>query len=93
MADIVAPMRVLALMLFPGALNSVQLAKISREMDFKKVFFSNIGGVVVSGVVGIIIAYMGGGLWALVAQTLLNVIVVCLVMRFTVRLRIKFIIN
>lgn len=93
MPDIVAPMRVLALMLFPGALNSVQLAKISREMDFKKVFFSNIGGVVVSGVVGIIIAYMGGGLWALVAQTLLNVIVVCLVMRFTVRLKIKFIIN
>lgn len=91
--DIVAPMRVLALMLFPGALNSVQLAKISREMDFKKVFFSNIGGVVVSGVAGIIIAYMGGGLWALVVQTLLNVLVVCIVMRFTVRLRIKFIIN
>jgi len=93
MPDIVRPMRVLALMLFPGALNSVQLAKVSREMDFRKVFFSNIGGVVVSGVVGIIIAYMGGGLWALVAQTLLNVVVVCLVMQFTVHLKIKFLIN
>ena len=89
MPDIVTPMRVLALMLFPGALNSVQLAKISREMDFKKVFFSNVGGVVISGVIGIAIAYMGGGLWALVVQHLLHVVVVCIVMRFTVHLRIK----
>lgn len=93
MPDIVAPMRVLALMLFPGALNSIQLAKVSKEMDFKKVFFSNIGGIIVSGTVGIVIAYMGGGLWALVAQTLLNIVVVCLVMRFTVKLQIKFRVN
>lgn len=93
MPDIVSPMRVLALMLFPGALNSVQLAKVSREMDFKKVFLSNIGGAVVSGVAGIIIAYLGGGLWALVSQTLLNVVVACLVMHFTVHLRLKVKIN
>ncbi len=93
MADIVMPMRVLALMLFPGALNSVQLAKARREMDFKKVFFGNIGGVVFSGIVGIVIAYMGGGLWALVAQTLLKVLAVCLVMRFTVPIKIRFAID
>lgn len=93
MPDIVAPMRVLALMLFPGAFNSVQLAKVSREMDFKNVFLSNCGGILFSGAVGIIIAVMGGKLWALVAQTLLNVVAVCLVMRFTVQLRIRFAIN
>lgn len=93
MPDIVAPMRVLALMLFPGAFNSVQLAKVSREMDFKNVFLSNFGGVLFSGAVGIIIAVLGGGLWSLVAQTLLNVVAVCLVMRFTVHLRIRFVIN
>ena len=93
MPDIVTPMRVLALMLFPGALNSVQLAKISREMDFKKVFFSHIGGIVVSGVAGIVIAYMGGGLWALVFHNLINVVVTCFVMRYTVQMKIKFSIN
>ncbi len=93
MPDIVVPMRVIALMLFPGALNSVQLAKVSRKMDFKKVFFSNIGGVVISGIVGIVIAYMGGGLWALVVQHLLHVAVVCIVMQLTVHLKIKFAIN
>ncbi|MGM9549908.1 MAG: lipopolysaccharide biosynthesis protein [Faecousia sp.] len=88
-SDLVTPLRVLALMIFPGALNSVQLAKVSREMDFRKVFYSNIGGVVVSGAVGILIAYLGGGLWALVTQTLLNIVVACAVMYFTVHMKIR----
>ena len=64
--------RVLALMLFPGALNSVQIAKVSRELDFKKVFVGNVGAIVISGAAGIAIALLGGGLWALVVQTMLN---------------------
>ena len=93
MPDLVTPLRVLALMLFPGALNSVQLAKVSREMDFRKVFFSNVAAILVAGGVGIVIAYMGGGLWALVAQSLLNVLVACVVMRFTVRLKLRLVCN
>ena len=42
MPSIVRPLRVLALMLFPGAMNSVQQAKVIREMDFRKVFLSSI---------------------------------------------------
>lgn len=85
MPEIVNPMRVIALMLFPGALNSIQLAKASRELDFKKIFISNLGGIVISGIVGIVIAIQGGGLWALVVQTMLNIFVACLVMLFTVK--------
>ena len=40
MPDIIQPFRILSLMLIPGAFNSIQLAKVSREMNFKKVFFS-----------------------------------------------------
>ncbi len=93
MPDLVAPLRVLALMLFPGALNSVQLAKVSRELDFKKVFYSNIGAILVSGAVGIVIALNGGGLWALVVQSMLNVFVACLVMRVSVKWRIRLVCN
>lgn len=93
MEYITNPLRVLALMLFPGALNSVQLAKVSRELDFKKVFISNLGGIVVSGAAGIAVALSGGGLWALVVQTLLNVVVVCIVMRFTVKLKLRLVCN
>jgi len=93
MPSLVEPMRVLALMLFPGALNSVQLAKISREMNFKKVFTSNIVAILVSGIAGIIIAYLGGGLWALVVQTMLNVFIACIVMTFTSKLKLRFCCN
>lgn len=93
MPEMVAPMRVLALMLLPGALNSVQLAKASREMDFRKVFLSNIGGSLFSGVVGVVIALMGGGLWALVAQTMLNVLAACVIMAFTVKLKLRLACN
>lgn len=91
MPDLVQPFRVLCLVLFPGALNSIQLAKVSRKMDFKKVFRSNIAAIVISGAVGIVLAYLGAGLWALVAQYLLNVAIACLVMWFTVKWRPQFV--
>lgn len=87
MPDLVRPFRVLCLVLFPGALNSIQLAKVSRELDFKKVFRSNIAAIVISGVAGIVLAFYGAGLWALVAQYLLNVSVACVVMWFSVKWR------
>ncbi len=91
--EIVAPFRVLGIMLFPGAFNSIQLAKISREMNFKKVFVSNILAVVISGVAGVVVAYLGGGLWALVAQNTINVVVSCITMMFTVKWFPKFILD
>lgn len=91
MPDMVQPLRVLSLMLIPGAFNSVQLAKVSREMDFKQIFRSNIVGVVISGIIGIILALLGAGLWALVAQTLLNTVFACIVMFITVKWRPHFV--
>ena len=93
MPELITPFRVLALMLFPGALNSVQLAKVSREMDFKKVFYSNVGAILVSGIAGSVIALLGGGLWALVAQTMLKVFIASMVMQFTTKLKIYFKVN
>ena len=90
MDEIVTPLRVLALMLFPGALNSIQVAKISRELNFKKAFASNVSAIIVSGIVGVFMAYSGTGLWALVGQSLANVFVSCIVMKFTVKLKLRF---
>ncbi len=87
MPQILTPFRVLCLMLLPGAFNSVQLAKVSREMNFRKVFFGNVGGIVVSGIAGIGCALGGLGLWALVVQSITNVVVSCLVMMVLVRWR------
>lgn len=70
--SLILVLRVLALTLFFGALNSVQNAMVSKTMQFKKFFFSSMGGVIGSGVIGIVLAYNDFGVWALVAQQLFN---------------------
>lgn len=89
MPDIVSPLRVLALTLFSGALNSVQNARVNRAMDFRKTFNSNVIAIIVSGVVGIVLALLGAGVWALVANAVVNSIVICVVMRVTVNLKLR----
>lgn len=61
-------LRVMAIRIPIAGLNSVQQAYVSRHMMFKKFFFSTLGGVIGSAVIGIIMAYQGVGVWALVAQ-------------------------
>lgn len=86
-SDLVLLLRVLSIILFLGAMNSVQVALISRKMDFKKLFFSSLGGVVISGVVGISLAYLGFGSWALVIQQLTNQFCIAVILWFTVNWR------
>lgn len=81
--------RVLALSLFIGAINSIQLAYISRNMMFKKLFIRSIGAIIPSGIIGIILAVCGFGVWALVTQQLTNSLLAVAVMWFTVPWRPK----
>ena len=84
-------LRVLGLRIPVAAINSVQQAYVSRHMLFKKFFFSTLFGTLLSGVVGCVMAYMGFGIWALVAQYLVNTSVDTIVLWFTVRWRPDFV--
>lgn len=83
MPEMTSILRVIALTLFFGAINSVQNAKISRDMKFKKLFFSSLGAILVSGATGIILAFLGYGPWALVWQQLSNSIAITIILWFT----------
>ncbi|PKM94539.1 MAG: flippase [Firmicutes bacterium HGW-Firmicutes-1] len=83
-------LRVLSLTLFFGAMNAIQMAIVSRTMQFKRFFFSSLGGIIISGVVGIAMAFMGFGVWALVGQQLSNGFVVTSILWFTVQWQPKF---
>lgn len=72
--------RVFALQIPIMALQSYATVVISRELNFRKFFFGNIIGTVASAVVGILMAYKGFGVWALVGQTLTQVFVSTLVL-------------
>ena len=76
--QVVAVLRAIALILFTGAVNSVQSAIIMRDLAFKKRFFVSLVSVVLSGTIGITMALLGKGVWALVAQQLTDNFVMCI---------------
>lgn len=68
-------LQVLALRIPVAAVNSVQQAYVSRNMQFKKFFYSTLSGTAASAVVGIFMAYNGYGIWSLVGQYLSNAVI------------------
>lgn len=88
--EIILALKVLAITLFSGAFNSIQNAIVAREMQFKRIFYSSLWGVLISGIVGIIMAYAGFGVWALIWQQLINSILSTLILWFSIRWRPKF---
>lgn len=83
--EILTPVfRVLGLRLIPAAINSVQHSYVSKNMIFKKFFLSTLSGTIISGVVGICMAYSGFGVWALVTQYLVSTTVSTVVLTFSI---------
>lgn len=80
-------LRVLSLTMFFGAFNSIQNAYVIKHMMFKKLFFSSLGAIFVSGLVGIVAALAGLGVWALVFQQLTNQLMITCILWFTVKWR------
>lgn len=68
-------LQVLALRIPAAAINSVQQAYVSRNMQFKKFFYSTLSGTAASALVGIFMAYNDYGIWSLVGQYLSNAVI------------------
>lgn len=56
-------------------LSSVQQAILRRNLAFKILAMREILAVLVSGIIGVILAFLGFGVWSLVAQKLINLLV------------------
>lgn len=80
-------MRVIGITLFFNSVNSIQNAYLSKNLLFKKIFYSSFIGVFLSAAIGITMAYQGKGIWALVAQQVVSSFSIMFVMLFTVKLR------
>lgn len=87
--ELVPIIRVISLTVVVSGLKNVQQAYVSKNMQFKRFFYSSIGGVVFSAVLGIALAKAGCGVWALVAQQLSNVAVNTAILWITVKWRPK----
>ncbi|MCI7188470.1 MAG: lipopolysaccharide biosynthesis protein [Fusobacterium mortiferum] len=87
--ELTSIVRVMGLVLFLNTFNSIQNAIVSRNMEFKRLFYSSLGAIIISGILGIILAYRGFGVWSLVYQQLTNQFSICIILWFTVKWRPK----
>ena len=83
--------RVQSLTILISGVKNIQYAYVSREMIFRKFFFATLFGTIVSAIVGLVMAVAGFGVWALVAQPLVNYSIDTIVLWITVQWRPKLI--
>ncbi len=88
--DLILILRVISLSIPLSAINCIQQAFVTQKMIFRKSFVSNSGGSIISGIFGIVLAYLGFGVWSLVAQRLLSVAITTLILWFIVDWRPGF---
>lgn len=84
---ITSVIRIFALRIPINSIQQVPSALLSKNLDFKKFFFSTMIGVIISAAVGIIMALKGFGVWSLVAQNLvaagLDAVILSIVSKWT----------
>jgi len=81
--------RVISLTIVISGVKGIQQSYVSRNMMFKRFFYSTLGGTVFSAFFGIALAYAGFGVWAIVAQQLSNTAIDTLILWLTVKWRPK----
>lgn len=89
--SLVPIIRVIGITLLISGIKNVQQAYVSRKMIFKKFFFATLGGTLFSAVLGIVMAYLGAGVWALVFQQLSNAFIDTVILWIVVKWRPKFV--
>lgn len=88
--SLVMIIRIYSLSLLLSSYQSVQQAWVARQMIFKKFFYSTLLSTIISGVIGIVMALMGFGVWALVVQSLVAQVVSILVLRLITKWKLTF---
>ena len=90
MPELTPVVRVISLTIVFSGVKGVQQSYVSRNMLFKRFFYATLGGTIFSAFLGIAMAYVGFGVWAIVAQQLSNTAIDTLILWITVKWRPKF---
>lgn len=81
--------RVISITIIISGVKGIQQSYVSKNMLFKRFFYATLGGTIFSAFLGIGLAYLKFGVWAIVAQQLSNTIIDTLVLWLTVKWRPK----
>lgn len=88
-SSLTAIIRVISLTIVISGVKGIQQSYVSRNMLFKRFFFSTLGGTIFSAIFGIGMAYAGCGVWSIVVQQLSNTVIDTLILWITVKWRPK----
>lgn len=80
-------LRVISLSLILNSFTIVPIAKLTTEINFKAQARATVISVIISGIIGITMAYHGYGVWALAWQTILSALLRCAILWFQCKWR------
>ena len=84
-------MRVISLNLLLSSLSIVQRTRLTIDLDFKTQTKAGLIAVIISGTIGVVCAYRGFEVWALVIQGLVSQFLVSIALMYFSRWRPKFV--
>lgn len=89
--EIINILRLLGLIIPISSYNSILQAKVTRDLAFKKFFIATTSSAVVSGIIGLSMAAIGFGVWALVSQQISLVFLSTICLSLIVKWKPKFV--
>lgn len=85
--ELIPLIRFISLTIVISGVKGIQQAYVTRNMLFRRFFYSTLGGTIFSAFLGIWMAYQGFGAWAIAVQQLSNTAVDTLILWITVKWR------
>lgn len=84
-------LRALGVVVIFNSFNSIQRSYLQRSLEFKKTFKANFTTIVVSGVIGIAMAFFGCGIWALISQSIAQSVFGCIMLAIFTKWKPRFV--
>lgn len=89
--DLTPVIRALGTSLIVSGVMNIQRAYVQKTLQFRKFFYASLPATIIAGICGITLAYKGFGVWALVANNLLNCVVNAVILFCVINWRPKLI--
>lgn len=89
MPELKSLLRILALTLMISPFSSIQVTQLTINVDFKRISIASLPSAIISGIIGIYMAYHGYGAYALVAQQVSMALMRCIILNLFSNYRIR----
>lgn len=72
-------LRVAGIVIIINSFQVIQVAMLSRALNFKAQMKASLPAAIISGLIAVLLAYQGFGVWALIVQTLLSALIAVII--------------